>query len=290
MTICIAAACEHDKKPAIVTATDWKITTGTAGAEVLDKLRWLGNGWGALIAGNNIANALLLVDRLTKLFWKAPPLKMKIRDEVHRVLNEGKSALIDSYVESLYGHDYDWFLSKGREGLPSDIYLRHSEAISNLKFDAELIICGFSESVPLILSFNESMPPYVWSQPNFAVAGSGSEAAWQSLCFREHRAPEISLMQAIYNVWEAKVLGETASDVGDLTSIEVMFSDGTVKSLSDAGHDFCDSKLFPKFGPKMIDIKENSGHAKLFTFRDDYLEDFEYDWDNPTPKAPPSPQ
>jgi len=83
MTLCIAAGCDDNKKPAIVTATDWKMSTGTAGAEVLDKLRWIGNGWGALIAGNNVPRALQLVDRLSERFSQKVPPRLQLKSTGH---------------------------------------------------------------------------------------------------------------------------------------------------------------------------------------------------------------
>lgn len=57
MTVCIAAACSIRNEPAIILCHDWQGTVQAIGSsDAVDKQRYLGNGWIALIAGE-IAHA-----------------------------------------------------------------------------------------------------------------------------------------------------------------------------------------------------------------------------------------
>jgi hypothetical protein len=75
-------------------------------------------------------------------------------------------------------------------------------------------------------------------------------------------------METIYAVYEAKCISETVPGVGPSFSIDVMYPDGKILQLSDAGADRC-IELYTRFGMKTTDIKKKK---IWFEFKTDYLE------------------
>jgi hypothetical protein len=79
-----------------------------------------------------------------------------------------------------------------------------------------------------------------------------------------------SLMETIYAVYEAKTISEIVPGVGETVSIDVMYPDGTIMQMSDAGFERC-QELWSRFGLRTTDI-EAKAKAKWLEFKPEYLE------------------
>jgi hypothetical protein len=83
---------------------------------------------------------------------------------------------------------------------------------------------------------------------HFECIGSGGFVARPQLLRRSYQS-DVSLMDSIYRVYEAKALAEIVPSVGETTSIDILYPDGKLEQLSDAGHSKVNS-MFKRFGPK----------------------------------------
>jgi hypothetical protein len=102
---------------------------------------------------------------------------------------------------------------------------------------------------------------------NFAAIGVGSYVAIPAMHQREHDESK-SLMETIYAVDEAKRLSQVVPGVGEITAINVMYPDGTLRRWSNALFsrlDYLWDRLGPTFEIKKKDAQE------YFAFKDEYL-------------------
>lgn len=84
--------------------------------------------------------------------------------------------------------------------------------------DAHLIVAGFIERVPKIISVNKDG---VFEVPSFCAIGSGAPHADTILRFRDS-VKQAPLDMVIYFVYEAKKFGELSPHVGKTTILEVL--------------------------------------------------------------------
>jgi len=102
---------------------------------------------------------------------------------------------------------------------------------------------------------------------------------------REYDWEETSLSKAIYYLYEAKTLAEIIDSVGASTSIDILYPDGTLKSLKKEGYDYYE-ELLKEFGPKP--------RVTNVDWKDEYLGPFEDEekkkkpGDLKQPASPPS--
>jgi len=129
-----------------------------------------------------------------------------------------------------------------------------------------LIIAGCvpgDDGDPLTEIFRTDAWGNFYREENFSAIGSGAHVASAALFQREHDS-SVKLMNALYNVFEAKRLGEISPGVGVSTTIDVMLSDGSVRAISDECFDTLE-KFFRRYGPKQI--------SKDFEFRAEFLDE-----------------
>jgi len=279
MTVCIAAACqESDDEPRIVLCRDWRSEVPNVGSTDKQlKFRNLSKQWVALLAGNT-SKAEELCIRLEEHLKTAKFTEANMADEVRKVFHEYKKTLADSWLRTTYGFSFSHLIDRGRETLGEQFVEACLDHISRLTVGAELIISGFLDTYDYI---DEEMAPdsticalsenhdgdVVVLEDDFAVIGSGCNAARTILSVREQDAVT-SLMETIYAVYEAKYISETVPGVGPSFSIDVMYPDGKILQLSDAGADQC-TKLYTRFGMKTTEIKKKK---TWFEFKAEYLE------------------
>lgn len=111
-------------------------------------------------------------------------------------------------------------------------------------------------------------------EDNFASIGSGSYVAIPALHQREQEDSN-SLLETIYNVYEAKRLSQIVPGVGLATSIDVLYPDGTTWEWSDELADRC-KWLFDRLGPKLR-LSEKKAKDYFGEFKDSYLEPLDED-------------
>jgi len=285
MTLCIGAICEQDDRPRIVLCSDWQQETPFAGGEVSDKLKWLDTDhkWAALVA-DSVSRGFQLVDTLRKHFKTKTSIG---DDEIFSFLEAGlalhKVRLSDEFFKLNYGVSFDEVLSNGSEGaqrrFPDRFVEESLQKLESVKFGAQVIVAGFAEGdVPALFIINED--PYspnatlLRRDENFAAIGSGAPSALMTLYRRKHIGTEISLLRAMYHLFEAMVMsGEVVPGVGkEDMSIDVLSPSGPPLSLSDSGYSYLSRRFDADFGPRSI------GDRNRFNFSEKYVESFEFDW------------
>jgi ATP-dependent protease HslVU (ClpYQ) peptidase subunit len=279
MTVCISAACqEHDGEPRIVLCRDWRSEVPNVGSSDKQlKFRNLSRQWVALLAGNT-SRAEELCIRFENHLKTAEFTEDNLTTEVRNVFHAYKKALADSWLKTTYGFSFDHLITKGRETLGEQFVEACLDQISRLTVGAELIVSGFldvydyvdKKTVPdsMICALSENHDgDVVVLEDEFAVIGSGCNAARTMLSVREQDSAT-SLMETIYAVYEAKTISETVPGVGETMSIDVMYPDGSILQMSDAGFDRC-GELYTRFGLKSTDVKSK---AKWFEFKSQYFE------------------
>jgi hypothetical protein len=301
LTLCIAAICTHREKPAIVLCHDWRSETGdVAGGDVLDKLGWVvPERWAALKAGP-ISEADRLVHVVATAFQEAQKT-FSLPSLFDIAMERYKWMLVDHYLQARLGITYASLIGgitlpngngNGKVHLPEKFVDEKLHEVENVPFpNCQLIVAGFTdipENRPVLCVLNEDHEEAysrIRFETNFAAIGSGAPAALTSLYRREHTAPDIQLMKAVYHIFEAKVTGEISPGVGDSTSITVLFPEGEIWDLSAKGHKRVND-LYDYFGPKLrLRSKRPDLKAPFFGFKDEYFEPYELPWSKLTLKV-----
>jgi hypothetical protein len=99
---------------------------------------------------------------------------------------------------------------------------------------------------PLICRINQKGEVSI--SDHFECIGEGLVVANPTL-LRRSIDSDVSLMDAVYRLYEAKSLAEVLSSVGEDTSVDLLYPNGDLEQLSQVGHDKM-AAMFRKFGPK----------------------------------------
>lgn len=255
MTLCIAAAGEDRGKLRIVISSDWRIENSSSGAEIQDKLYWIGDEWAVLIAGT-ITRAIELVDTYAEYFRSLKEKKIKITDttlldHMKKPPIAQKYKIANEYVGALLGMTYKDFLTNGKQILPEKQFEEIIADIQRLDLGCQLLLCSFIDGAQRIYKVCDDCS--VEASEHFAVIGSGSDIAESVLFQRDHEG-DLPLSHTLYDVYEAARLGSKAPGVGNQHAISVLIPPkrgGKISScrVSKKGYRFLD-RCFKKFGPK----------------------------------------
>jgi hypothetical protein len=292
MTLCIAATATHKGEPAIILCHDWRTESGdVAGGDVEDKLSWIIPKELAVLKAGIVADADRMAAVYASFFQSLPP--GSVTAESSRALldvafQKYRWTLTDDYLIATLGIPYAGLLGgiKNAEGevltFPDGFVEEKLHQIESLAIpDCLLIVAGFVEKRQPVIGVLNEVGPKAWCrvrlEKNFAAIGSGAPAALISLYRREHGGPDVTLMQAIYNVYEAKLSGEVSPGVGDATSITVLFPNGNCWDLNDAGHKFM-LERYRYFGPIAFNHKRPKLTRPYFKFDPALFEDYEMGW------------
>jgi hypothetical protein len=199
-----------------------------------------------------------------------------------------KSKLVDHYFQQTYSFSRAYFYGEGKAKLPESFIADQEDAISRIKLEASLIIAGFiPESAflegtkgprPFLCVVDDTQSitgttDEVTLEYEYAAIGSGRYPAISNL-FRRSQDSMNSLIQTLYNVYEANCLSDKVPGVGrEFANIDVLYSDGSIKSVNEEGYKYLES-LFKRFGPKSVDTKK-------IEFKQEFLEPFEDDSNPP---------
>lgn len=290
MTVCIAAICMHEGSPAIILCSDWRAESGdVAGGDVEDKLAWIvPKSWVALKAGV-VADADRMLAAYHYSFTHHPISQLGLVPAFIAAFQQYRLTLINDYLIATLGIQYTDLLGGVKTNqdpaspltqLPESYIEKKLVDVENVPFPScHLIIAGYAaNSIPVLCVVNDwTDPKQSWAgnrfESNFCAIGSGAAAALTVLYRREHIAPEVHLMQGIYNVFEAKLAGEVSPGVGDATSITILFPDGKCWDLSSKGHRYM-LERYNYFGPMKVGRKRPNLKAPFFAFSQDFFEDY----------------
>lgn len=235
MTLCVAAACQDRGKPRIVIATDWRAETGNAGGDIQDKLFWINDRIGVLVAGT-VSRAVELRNTYKQYFAKLENEQKAKPEKDRELITEAnvldvfkfplvvfKNKLANEYIGIKYGMTYDAFLGAiSRKEIPESIAEKEINNIGRIDPDCSLIILFFLEKTPYILKVVDGE---LESCENFAAIGSGEDIANSVLFQREHES-DSTLSKTIYRVYECMKLGAIAPGVGEEFTLDVLYPPG----------------------------------------------------------------
>ena len=200
------------------------------------------------------------------------------------MLFRSKEILANEYLWQTLGVSYADLVSPDKK-FPEEVVTKRLEEVAKIRLQAALIVAGFI-STQQADSLERETNPYLFVvddqsdhenvvrvEENFAAIGTGSYVAIPSLHQRQHDE-EKSLMETIYNLYEAKRLAEVVPGVGDATSVQVMYPDGTIMTWSTTLFERC-KWLFDRIGPKLFISPKKSD--EYFELKEGYLEPFDDD-------------
>lgn len=258
MTLCIAAKCVHRGVPHLVLATDWKVETPSASSETLDKLREVHPGWPVLLAGDNMHNTMELAGRFGRQLKKRPLEPGRVLAGLRAPVHAQRYSLANEFIFQNVGKSYAWFLKNGKASLPDELFTRLSYDVAGLKLDSELIVCGFipaeGTQYPVLCVVSEVFAPVVQIEDHFGTIGSGAYIASAALHQRSYDNTS-TLKHALYCVFEAMSLGQSAPGVGETMTINILPPTGKLRSLKVKAYSYLE-KLFEEFGPRPINASE----------------------------------
>ncbi len=264
MTVCIGAICQQDKgndERRIVVCSDWKSETQWGGSETEDKFRYLSKGWVALMADQlNRAEELVARYEVHLRGLSSVNDDLELFEEMKKPAHRQKEALANDYLRQTLGVPLLELVSPDKN-FPESIVNKRLEEVANIQLHASLILAGFfetrqgddenKEKLPYLFVVEDSQnhEDVVRPEDNFAAIGSGAYVAIPTLHQREQDDSK-SLMETIYNIYEAKGLSQIAPGGGAATSMDVLYPDGTTWEWSDDLADRC-RWLFDRLGPKL---------------------------------------
>jgi hypothetical protein len=227
MTLCVAAACHDRGKPRIVIATDWRAEGYLAGADIQDKLYWVGDDIVVLIAGT-ITKAIELKNTIVQYVeqiqaQKLPgPKAADLCDFFRTPVVQFKRKLVQEHIGLQFGLSYTEFLQAiGLNQIPETIASEAMGEIKRLDQNCCLLLCMFdADGVPRILKVDSDGTLEIVE--SFAAIGSGSPIAESVLFQREHVEDDV-LGASLYHVYEAMKLGSIAPGVGKEFTINVLY-------------------------------------------------------------------
>jgi hypothetical protein len=262
MSLCVAAVCRSKSEPRIVLAFDLKISNDVFSSETEFKLEDVAPHLkiAALFAGiTSEARELISIYRTHLL--ESTELNVAEAAEQFRVpLRIRKKRMIESFVQARLGTTYEEFLDR-REQIDSSLRTAMLNRINDMTINVELLIVGYLPDV--ILGYPPANPvifKVIWDDveqhEHFACIGAGAPTAEQALHRRE-QSNSLELGNTLYNVYEAKKLGELAPSVGSFTHMVVVEPPTKIRSshyfnsVSSEGKKFLED-YYKRYGPKPV--------------------------------------
>jgi 20S proteasome alpha/beta subunit len=259
MTLCIAARATVPSPltPCIVLCFDYLAANDWWGSEGEYKFYVLSEQLVAMVAGavaqtKELAHIYQAYLRTNKLSADDAEATKQLRIP----LGELKSRTAESYVQRRLAVSYREFRKNGKKDFGPEVYYRYLAAIEKHQPNVEMIIAGFEGGTPRLYHIRRddgNKPVELEDATNFCLIGSGSIAAEPTLHARKQTS-NTPLSQALYNIYEAKKLGEASPWVGEKTRMFVLKPPDNGSALraqvvTDAGEKWL-KQLYRRYGPK----------------------------------------
>jgi hypothetical protein len=256
MTLCIAAVCRDEKNgPAIVLCSDHKIGSWAAQAEIGFKFSWATANWPTLIAGDLSRTEELIATFQQELnkFRSVEELNgHNVFDAMKSCGNTFREKLVEELVRKKLSVSYEYLRQNRGKFPPATVYETYTQ-IGSIDSEAEIIATGFIENKAYLIVVERDCT--VSNRQHFASIGTGAQIAEPALFQRKQRHVE-SIPITIYNVYEAKRLGEIADGVGKKTTILIATpsqdpNDIDLKNVNTLGMEYLAEK-YSEFGHKTL--------------------------------------
>ncbi len=247
MTLCIAAECDYEGKPAVAMCCDWRGQTGNpnepnlmVGTEDIYKMFHY-PGASVMLAGSHPkAIELLHACRPAVLTFvgglggSTDDFDLHVTSllqDLRKCSAKRKKEIINHFVEMHLGISLAEFYK-----LPNDNFMDERVQLRHLNLGAEAIFCA-AGSEPVIVRLDRFGEPH-W-ESNYTAIGDGAEVARAFLCLQEwtdskdhseqsYYPMKVPLHECLYRIYEAKIAAHTAnpSSVGSSTAFQVLTPDG----------------------------------------------------------------
>lgn len=261
MTLCVGALAQVPASPEtrIILCTDYKVAGDGFGSESEYKLRILSGQLMCLFSGSpGRAKELSSIYRRHLKNTTLVPDPDLIVAELSKPLRDFKLSIADRYVQNKLFISYRELIRKGPKWFGKEQQSKYVADVYKHKIRVDLIIAGFVEGMPVLCEARaddgDLESGHLEWKTGFSLIGTGSYTAEPVLHARKH-TQDTPLDQALYNVYEAKKLGEISPFVGERTTIHVLRApkDGTsqigVEIVSHNGEKAL-AELFKQYGPK----------------------------------------
>ena len=250
MTVCIAAACQLNGEPHIVLCSDWQEGSVLGTAEVSFKQISIGQGWTVMAAGDSTEINALRNLYGNHILGATSIDKTNVVSVMQAPLHDRKRQKIEQLIQGRVGISYDDFLQFGRERLSETVFLGVSDDIDRMTLGADVIMAGFIDEFPWILSGRANGTIEI--HENFTSIGEGSYLAQSSLMQR-NCVDIMELPEMTYLVYEAKRNAESVASVGRSTTLQVQGANGLRKYMNSKGMEHL-SDHYDKLGPQKINV------------------------------------
>ena len=162
-----------------------------------------------------------------------------------------RKRLADTYLSYRLGITLDEFQAKGPTWFSDEEYKRRLAVIEENKLKVDLIIAGFIGKTPILVRLQDDQ---LTEETNFSLLGTGAYTAEPALHARQ-QTNQTEMAKTIYNVYEAKKVGERSPHVGEQARMFLIRPSVAGAKKFDAayvsivGEEFL-AKLFAEYGPK----------------------------------------
>ncbi|MFZ1007827.1 MAG: hypothetical protein WAN65_13375 [Candidatus Sulfotelmatobacter sp.] len=203
------------------------------------------------LASDSLSQAKELAD-IYRFHLKSVPLTAEnVLEEMRKPPIVLKRRLANSYIGRCLGLSYDEWVKHGRDWFGDTIFERHEDTIAKHALRVQLLIAGFVDRKAFLF---ELVSDEVSVVTNFSMIGAGSYTASPALHARSQTRATM-LDQALYNVYEAKKMGEGSPSVGKKTMMRVLHPPATIggpvcEQIVTASGAAALEELFGEYGPK----------------------------------------
>ncbi len=232
MTLCIAAISDND----IVTVSDLMLSTPYMSMEAMTAKVWpMGPraGWLHMFAGSPSVRRRVIDHIDSALETGGDETTEAVRRAVEAACRDVLREKIEADVLGVYGLDRETFLRNGRAYFGAEEFSRILSKMQAVSLETEFLVGGWEHhpdgSMPRLFSVQDGQQAEHHDALGFHAIGSGWVRALGALygTFERH-APTA---EVIYQLCEAKFLGESASGVGKLTVVMCLSRDGECRMM-----------------------------------------------------------
>jgi hypothetical protein len=222
MTVTTESERLHGDQHHVVVATDAKVSSREWSSETEHKTESLSPGKIFTLFSGMVPEALEL-GMIYRKHFQGRDFDDDIVENLRAPLAVRKKRIIESIVRRRLGMTHQEFLDNSSK-IDAGFRARIFDDIDNTNIDVDLIIIGFrhhGNGRPNTAGLFRMILNDVQIERHFVCIGDGMSAAEQSLHRRE-QSESTGLTTTLYNVYEAKKLGENAPTVGGKTFLTVI--------------------------------------------------------------------
>jgi len=234
MTVCIAALCYENNKSGIVVCSDHRFESYFAGGETGWKLSVIIPGWTAMLSGDT-GKAHELIATYREYLSREDAFALtehNVTAELKRPVELFKTRLIEDFIRLQIGMSYEEFLRNS--STLGNVFVEMMYQIRTITLGCSIILAGFIAAKPYIFCVSEDGS--VNRHNPFASIGSGGIIA-SAMLYKRNYMERCRVPTALYCVYEAKKMSESAPGVGKTTNLCVLFQ----PSRDDASIRFVDN-------------------------------------------------